>query len=85
MYIMVDWNIFVQNNICNCVEKMQYIAKFLKQLKTFMKKIIFISHVIAHTLNHVCELCEKFDYFHFTNGIFPNLNHKYVINWKFNK
>ncbi len=30
MYIMGDWNIFVQNNICNHVEKMQYIAKNLK-------------------------------------------------------
>jgi hypothetical protein len=30
---MVDWNIFVQNNICNRVEKMQYIAKKLKWLK----------------------------------------------------
>jgi hypothetical protein len=41
---------------------------------------IFISNVIPHTLNNVCELCEKLDNFYFTNGVSPSLNHKYVIN-----
>jgi hypothetical protein len=44
------------------------------------KNLIFISHVNPHTLNHVCELCEKLDNFHFTNGVSPSLKHKYVIN-----
>ncbi len=30
---MVGWNIFVQNNICNRVEKMQYIAKKIETIK----------------------------------------------------
>jgi hypothetical protein len=34
-----------------------------------MKFIVPISHAIPHTFNHVYEPCEKFDQFHFTNGV----------------
>ncbi len=35
-----------------------------------MKFIVVISHIISHNLNQICELVEKFDYFHVINEFF---------------
>jgi hypothetical protein len=44
------------------------IFQFFKTLfETFMQFLMTISHVGPHILNHVCELCQKLDNFHFTN------------------
>ncbi len=57
----------------------------MKGLKTFMKFLLSISHVIPHNLNHVCELFEIFDNFHVMKGGFQSVDHKYVENQHFDK
>jgi hypothetical protein len=66
MYIMVDYNIFVQKLI---LVIMYFYSNYtpIEIFLTFMKFVILISHVILNSLEHVCEPCEKFDNFYFTN------------------
>jgi hypothetical protein len=64
-----------EKNTChNVLKNVNIFQKWLKWFLIFMKSIIFISHVISHNLNQICDPFEIFDYFH-------DFDHKYVVNW----
>ncbi len=50
-----------------------------------MKFLLPISHVISHNVDDICEPCEKFDIFISQIVFFQGIDHKYVIDWNFNK